>query len=462
MIEDGKKGRLIDAWEGILVPLIEDKDIENLTLWNPTLKIVKCDLIESNGDIIKRYYRLFERIAVVLDAGKSDANVRRVLKNARDAQAFIREYRPDLGYVQKPPDFSVTILRDTHERNRWHGSYFREELLAARLQENLLWVARIGQRRSWKVPVELALMDLAKKELVETWQTEAPSRTGIAYLTGMTVHEDMVYLSISRAGIVRLPRTSGESSGQPQGSDVLTQEDGLPSTSITSIAREGNKLWVAYGGKSQESGLGLYDPRTGNWEMVLCSSLNTDAPFNAGLPYRLQNLTLVAPDRLFFVINDIELSRHTVIDDWRGLWKLNVNSRALTYFRNREMATHFTDTLVARIGGKWWLWSRYGDSAIIEFDFDSEEMKSVGWDPYPGLDSYSNLLSTGALHGNRFWGRWGRSQIISIPWGGTMDDAHIVENNILDGHAVSRFMSTPYGLVAIGDGVVGLVEDGDE
>lgn len=459
MIEEGRKGRLVRAWEGILAPLIEAKDVKNLTLWGPDFKIVKCDL-ESKGEIVKRYYRLFGKIAMVLEAGKSDKYVQITLKHVKDAQALMLKYRPDLAVVRKPSSLSVTMLLHSDGESRSSRPIDHNRYLRTRLPDKTLWIANLGSYQSQKISVELVGINLVKKKVVARYQTETPRLNSAAYLTDMAVGEERTYLSINNLGLVEFPGSRNRDAESLMEPRVLTNEDSLPSTSITSIARSENGLFVAYGGKSQESGLGLYDPRAGRWEGILCSAFKGEAPFNAGLPYRLYNLTLMPPDRLFFVINDIEFNKHTVIDDWKGLWKMNIKTRVLKYFRNREMATHLTSTLVAEIRGKWWLWSRYRDSAIIEFDPDLEEMKSIGWDPYPGLDSYSNLLSTGALHNGRFWGRWGRSQIIVIPWGAGVEEAQIVDNNILDGHAVCNFMSTPYGLVAIGDGTVGLVETG--
>ncbi|MBN2588349.1 MAG: hypothetical protein JXA96_00685 [Sedimentisphaerales bacterium] len=67
-------------------------------------------------------------------------------------------------------------------------------------------------------------------------------------------------------------------------------------------------------------------------------------------------------------------------------------------------------------------------------------------------------LSTGTIHNNKVWARLGPNQIFIGEIGKGTEEAQIIDNNILDGEPVHRFVSTPYGLIAIGEGAVGLVE----
>ena len=67
-------------------------------------------------------------------------------------------------------------------------------------------------------------------------------------------------------------------------------------------------------------------------------------------------------------------------------------------------------------------------------------------------------LSTAAIHDGKLWARYGKNQLVILPRGQSLDEAQILANNILDGGKVLRFLSTPYGLVAIGEGSVGLIE----
>ena len=67
-------------------------------------------------------------------------------------------------------------------------------------------------------------------------------------------------------------------------------------------------------------------------------------------------------------------------------------------------------------------------------------------------------MSTAAIHNDHLWARLGKSQIIIVEKDKSFEEAEIIDNNILDGEPVERFVSTPYGLVAIGNGIVGLID----
>jgi hypothetical protein len=67
-------------------------------------------------------------------------------------------------------------------------------------------------------------------------------------------------------------------------------------------------------------------------------------------------------------------------------------------------------------------------------------------------------LARGTIHNNKVWARLGPNQIAIIEIGKSFEEAKIIDNNLLDGEAVHRFVSTPYGLIGIGEGIVGLIE----
>ena len=67
-------------------------------------------------------------------------------------------------------------------------------------------------------------------------------------------------------------------------------------------------------------------------------------------------------------------------------------------------------------------------------------------------------LSTSAVHGKKLWALLGGSRLIVIQRGKPITDAEIMENNLLNGKRVLKFFSTPYGLVGIGKGSIGLIE----
>ena len=74
--------------------------------------------------------------------------------------------------------------------------------------------------------------------------------------------------------------------------------------------------------------------------------------------------------------------------------------------------------------------------------------------------SYLDLTSS-AIHDNELWAVYKPDQVMIIEKGENFDEAEIIDNSLLDGTPVIKFISTPYGLIGIGEGFVGLIETGD-
>ncbi len=68
------------------------------------------------------------------------------------------------------------------------------------------------------------------------------------------------------------------------------------------------------------------------------------------------------------------------------------------------------------------------------------------------------IMTKCAIHNNKLWARLGDNRIFILGMDQRVEDAKIIDNNILDGEPVYRFFSTPYGLIGIGEGIVGLIE----
>jgi hypothetical protein len=67
-------------------------------------------------------------------------------------------------------------------------------------------------------------------------------------------------------------------------------------------------------------------------------------------------------------------------------------------------------------------------------------------------------MMTAAIHGDELWACSRKTQIGIVRRGQKVTDAEKIENNILDGGPVLQFFETPYGLLAVGQGSVGVVE----
>lgn len=84
--------------------------------------------------------------------------------------------------------------------------------------------------------------------------------------------------------------------------------------------------------------------------------------------------------------------------------------------------------------------------------------KNLGEDAFGHKNLGSIDIRTAAVHGDKMWARQGLSQLIAIQKGKSLDQADVMNNDILNGGPVLRFFSTPCGLVAIGEGTVGLID----
>ncbi|MCK4830333.1 hypothetical protein KA005_82205, partial [bacterium] len=284
-------------------------------------------------------------------------------------------------------------------------------------------------------------------------------------------------------GLVEFPGSSIKGKGVLENPKILKQEEGIPSVDLTGMAGDESNLWLAYGGEGKESGLGLYEPKRRVWETVLCSAIKGESPFNAGLPYELCELSLTHGRKLFFKALVWGAGSKSITTQWRGLWKIDTNTRDIKKIWYDKKGASIVWLILGSIedsGQK--LWCKAPQS-LIQFDPSSEKSKFIlgsrrvlkrahgelnltsdvfipYWKRLPcGPYLVGSLdLSTCAVQGDRLWARLGESQLIILHKGKGFEEAEIIDNNILNGDKVLRFFSTPYGLIALGEGTVGLIE----
>jgi hypothetical protein len=244
---------------------------------------------------------------------------------------------------------------------------------------------------------------------------------------------------------------------------VLAQDRGLPSLLVTSLAREGDKLWIAYGGEGQESGLGWYDPHAGRWETVFCSALAGEASFGTGKPYQISHLRITRPGRLVFVLDDFTLTPAGAPGE-SGFWSLDTATRKTRFLGLGDTVSVPRRPAFLEVQEKWWWFSGGHAPRVAEFDPVAETWKPIEGDLGGGRSSPPReLVRAVAIHNDVLWVHWGRRtiQLLVIGRGKKLEEGQFLDNTILEGDPVLRFLSTPYGLVAIGNGVVGLVETPD-
>jgi hypothetical protein len=293
----------------------------------------------------------------------------------------------------------------------------------------------------------------------------------------LVIFNDVPYLFLPHLGIVEISGTLSKGQSFIENPRLLTTKQGLPSLNITSMIKDSNEdfIWIAYGERDQESGLGRYNPINGEWESLFCSIIQGEPPFSNGSPYQIKSITSVNSDKLFFMVSGLVES---------GLWKLDTNTYQTEYIRNLS-GELFNDSDN--------IWIRTS-SYLIKFDPVLEKNQVIMRESSDILRRYPNRInnnygleedlfvpddflkrvkvgslgiagdldfSNSAIYNNRLWARFGKNQIIIAEQGKSFEEATIIENNILNGKPVLEFVSSPNGLFGIGEGIVGLIETGD-
>ena len=487
--------KAVDLWERVLTPLIQAGDAHALSTWFPLKEPVL-------GKAADRYSHLMEYAAAVLERGSGDPEVNRAYVYVRDylerlwreTDAVITESltspvavsmvvrRTDRPLLQTASAVASVREEMTVRQSPRRGGYVTQQA------GSLLYVAFLFDYPSWiqESIVRLATIDLRGQRLVALQQVRLSPQVPFMFLSGMAVVDHSAFVAVCRVGIIHFQGVHMEGRGYPDQGPLLTEKEGLPSISITGLTGEGQRLWVAYGGQQEESGLGRYDPKKGHWEPVLCSTLKGEPPFNSGFPYSIQELTLAQDHRLFFFMYSNRTPGTAQAKGYyQGLWSLDTIGHQLTYYQ--------MDGILARIVAKGDRVALCDAVSLVDLDPASREavillgrprsmerlpngeaVTAVEYRTSPfiptavleklALGNYRRSgvdLSTAAIHGDRLWARSGSSQVAIIPRGATQEQILTFHNNLLDGDEVIDFISTPYGLVAIGNGTVGLIEARD-
>ncbi|MBN1972604.1 MAG: hypothetical protein JW787_03125, partial [Sedimentisphaerales bacterium] len=454
----------IKIWIDFYEPLIEKKDAIILALCNPGLDAGRL-VSNGNSDEIKiKWYQLLEQMAGILSTNKSDTRIITALSSLRDSMAQIKKQFPDI-FNSQASTLNVTMLLG---KNDWivpiHSSVgITFDTLKAKQAGDLLWIGLLSESKLGQITsnatVCLAGINLKTEKLNTLYQADVPITPGPSptQLTSLEIRNNAIYVSIKDGGIVEFPISKAATKEYIKNPERFSLENGLPSMYISSIAVEKDKLWVAYGERFHESGLGIFDTNTRKWESVFCSTIKEAPPFNSGTPYQIQNITFVAPNKYFFILNDPILGTSDIAK-WLGLWEMDTNKYTTNQIDIGYGVLSSGKPVLGSFGNKWWLWSS-NNSRMAEFDIVTETHKYINWDPYKGHRSHDNReLTSAAIHNNILWGQWGESQVIKIRVGNKLEEAELISNNILDGQPVWKFVSTTYGLIGIGEGVVGLIE----
>ena len=258
-------------------------------------------------------------------------------------------------------------------------------------------------------------------------------------------------------GILEFPGTTARGVGAIDNARVLRSADGLPAGSITAIAGSPQKMWVGFSG-SGGSGLGLYNAETGAWKTAFSNMEKGSGPLRSGDSYGIGSLILWSGSAFFSARS--------------GLWEYHPGSG------EAHLLGNFTADHYSGNADGFYLWE---DNSILHVDPRQKECRyelasrmtlndpALRIEPpwrleksgLPPVDPHQWDIDfvTAAFHGDRLWARCGKTGIIIVQRGQKVEDGTKIPNDILDGGPVLQFFDTPYGLLAVGQGSAGIIED---
>ena len=355
----------------------------------------------------------------------------------------------------------------------------------------MLWVgfssgATTGGTGGWPIHIGLAGIDVAKKETNAIWQSKIITSEPVHNVTSLSVNPEAVYLSLANAGIVEFPGSMEKGREYLETPKVIDDKTNLPSNLVTSIVKTDTDFWVAYGDNGNESGIGLYNPGKDIWETVFCSTLKNDSLFGLGNPYVIHAMQIVSPNKMYFLVYDPAIPKVENSESPEGFWVMNTQTHKLKYlgpiwldWPQRINVEYIDNQLwfkswffiikynpesekITKVIGDYNRLVRWYSEKNIPFNIEKDLFISDSFSSNVNFGPYyiqGNLdLSTSTIHNNKLWARLGESQIMIIEKDKNFKDIKIIDNDILEGRPACRFISTPYGLIAIGEGAVGLVE----
>jgi hypothetical protein len=239
---------------------------------------------------------------------------------------------------------------------------------------------------------------------------------------------------------------------------------------LDGAAAFGDALAVSFHTAENEVGVVLYHPASGMWEPLM-SSMDTEwGPLAQGLVTEIGDLASYDGDLLLLASG---AGRREI----RGIWRMARTSVV------PEMMCWLPPGNLSLCGDVIWF-RDYGCLARIapgegiaevllgrdllyppagpERPWRTRESPFIPESGTGALSANSSLsrlmdLRGAALHGDTIWARLGQSQLILLHRGRPLPEGTILDNAILEGRQAVEFLSTSYGLVAIGDGDIGLI-----
>jgi hypothetical protein len=457
-LERDRLEQYISIWGGMCNILIEQNDIYNLMLLNPGKEPFHLPPFPNNANeanALISYYYLLDQVEELFEKQKGDMQAIIAINCIKDFQSEIRKYygryNKELDIPKTEINQNVTMLLTKEDwKQPIISSGYEIPLI---FQNEMLWVVLVSKESYilngeiyYKTDIGLAGINLEQRKLTTMQQVKILTPNNVKNPICSITYNDKIILSLFGAGIIEFPISIVSGQKHLDIPKVYDQKNGLLSLSNTSIAKADNdKIWVAYGGFYEESGLGLYNPKNEQWETIFCSTIKDNTPLNNGQTYQINSIRYIDPDILYLAISDPN-------KPWESsLYKMNINTKEAQYVNSIE--SELNDEQAVSMGLK-----RKSSRNIME-EMSLTDSNFVELTKGPLNQGYLALSFDGVgVYKNKLWARMGQSQILIIEKGKSFEDAQIIDNNILNGEPVVRFVSTSYGLIAIGNRTVGLIE----
>jgi len=489
-----------EAYEELYSPAIEANDAQALMTWPDVGSVQMAGkivaLFEEDPQAAFRCLHFVEQSVPVLEGGKEDEQVAdrlekltgRIAATRRafedkvrqldiEASELTRKGRTDkaaavTGRVNamraaleqratpvEPLKLSVTMLASNKDWPRyWRWAAGRSPGLKMQVQPGKVWLAISDAEADGTARVGLVRIDGEGPRVGGLWQTEVPApRRHEPFIGGLAVTETASYVAIGLWGLVDFPGGGGAPA-------FLTSKEGLPESPITSVAWWNDRLWLSHGGYGTESGLGAYDPAGGEYRSAFSSAEKGGHALTHGETYRVREL-LAEPAGLYIAVD-----RGDSTDSW-GLWRLDgdggMPERILSAVNAGPHQWVLSESMLARLPADMETMRRLAAYTKGEMEpvppgrlLEEAPLWVGGALPRSNLGFWTVAHVDGnsaAVYKDRFWGRKGDHHILVIKRGQRYEDAHVIENDILDGRPVMRFFASPFGLIAVGEGDVGIV-----
>ena len=505
------KEKTVTWWEQLLAPDIESRDVNDILAWQFSPGMIDIFSRSAGGgqdvELAGRLYRLMVRVEDVLEPHQDQPEVKSYLslmemgltlmlngyrvrlaglqskrdalqrdgkaEEAAAAQSTIDRYLAALEPLRegagRPPVRVRMLLAEKEWALPWQWSADGWPFARLECQDGLIWVAITdNSSQSKRSTLGLAGLDPRGGAPVAVWQAKPPARYSASWLVGLVPGKAHTYTALRHEGLLELPGTDQPGKGVITEPRVLGEKDGLPASPITGLAGTPEKMWVGFGGggKGGESGLGLYNALTGEWKTLFSSMDKHPLASGPEQPYTPTEIHPIAADGTVLYCAGARL---WVFDPRSGEAQQLVYERDCFLSAGPPDAPCFlshsallrTDTQRKRL------------QVVLASTFEHRAMQCgiASWtledNTFAPPDEGERLLSwvlggidlsTAAVHGDQLWARCGKTQIAILQRGQKVEEAVKINNDILDGGPVLQFFETPFGLLAVGQGSVGIVE----